>query len=407
MPLTDTAIKAFKPEAKPRKYADGGGLFLLVQPHGSKLWRMKYRFDGKEKLLSFGDYPAVSLRAARARREDARELLAQGIDPSEHRKEAKAQRMAETEHTLEAIAREWFATKAPGWAPSHADKIIRRLERDIFPWLGGEPITAITAPALLNVIRRIESRGNGETAHRALQDCGQVFRYGIVTGRCERDPAADLRGALAPVQVEHFAAIIDPVELGALLRAIDAFRGTLVVQSALKIAPLLFVRPGELRKAEWSEFDFDKAEWSIPAERMKARRAHMVPLASQAVAILKALQPLTGRQKHVFAGRDPMKPMSDAAVNAALRRMGYNTKTEITGHGFRAGARTILHEVLGVDAAVIEHQLAHAVPDALGAAYNRTKFLPQRRAMMQQWADYLDKIKAGADVLALPKRDAA
>ena len=271
----------------------------------------------------------------------------------------------------------------------------------------------LNAPAVLTTIRRIEARGRLETAHRALQNCGQVFRYAVATGRAERDPTGDLRGALPPTREKHMAAITEPAEVGALLRAIDAFRGTLIVQSALKLSALVFVRPGELRQAEWSEIDLDKGEWNVPASRMKGwtrkgvTTPHLVPLAPQAVAILRELQPLTGRGAHVFAGRDPKKPMSNAAVNAALRRMGYDTKTEMTGHGFRAMARTILHEELGVDRDVIEHQLAHAVPDALGTAYNRTKFIKERRAMMQRWADYLEKLKAGADVLTLSNKTAA
>lgn len=406
MPLTDSQIKTLKPEAKPRKVADEKGLFLLLTPTGGKLWRLKFRFDGKEKLLALGSYPEVSLKDARNRRDEARKLLADGIDPAEERKATKAARVVAVANNFEAVAREWFGKQAPGWAATHADKILQRLEKDVFPWLGSKPIAGINAPDLLATVRRIEARGALDTAHRALQNCGQIFRYAVATGRAERDPTGDLRGALPPRRTGHFAAITDPIEVGALLRAIDAFKGTLVVQAALKLGPLVFVRPGELRKAEWSEFDLDKAEWNIPPERMKAKRAHLVPLSSQAVAILRDVQPLTGRGVHVFAGRDPKKPMSEAAVNAALRRMGYDTKTEMTGHGFRAMARTILHEELEVDRDVIEHQLAHRVPDALGTAYNRTKFIKERRAMMQRWADYLDKLKAGAEVIAIPVQKA-
>lgn len=410
MPLTDTQIKTLKPEAKPRKVADEKGLYLLVQPTGGKLWRLKYRIDGKEKLLALGVYPDVGLKDARAARDEARRLLADGIDPAEHRKANKNARADSAANSFESVAREWFTKLLPTWTPDHADKIIKRLERDVFPWIGSKPIADLNAPAVLTTIRRIEARGRLETAHRALQNCGQVFRYAVATGRAERDPTGDLRGALPPTREKHMAAITDPVEVGALLRAIDAFKGTLIVQSALKLSALVFVRPGELRQAEWSEIDLDKGEWNIPAERMKGwtrkgiTTPHLVPLAPQAVEILRELQPLTGRGVHVFAGRDPKKPMSNAAVNAALRRMGYDTKTEMTGHGFRAMARTILHEELSVDRDVIEHQLAHAVPDALGTAYNRTKFIKERRAMMQRWSDYLAKLKAGADVVALPTR---
>ena len=290
------------------------------------------------------------------------------------------------------IAREWFAKHSPHWAPSHSSKIIQRLERDVFPWIGSKSVKEITPPELLTVLRRIESRGALDTVHRAHQNCGQVFRYAVATGRAERDPSRDLRGALAIAKHVHFAAITDPAAVAELLRAIDGFRGTFVVQCALKLAPLFFVRPGELRKAEWRQFDFDKAEWRYFVT--KTGSEHLVPLATQAIAILRDLQAMTGRRQFVFPGRDPRKPMSDAAINAALRRMGYNTRTEITGHGFRAMARTILHQELGVRPEIIEHQLAHRVPDVLGTAYNRTKFLGERKKMMQQWADYLDHLRA-------------
>lgn len=400
MALTDTAIKTAKPGVKAVKMSDSDGLYLLVQPNGGKWWRFDYRFDGKRKTLSMGVYPDVGLKDARARRDEARRQVANGVDPSAYRKASKTARAEAVANSFEAVAREWLTKHSPGWATSHADKIIRRLENDIFPWLGSRPIADIVAPDLLTTVRRIEGRGAIDTAHRALQNCGQIFRYAVATGRALRDPTGDLRGALPPRRTGHFAAITEPDKVGELLRAIDGFKGSLVVKTALKLGPLLFVRPGELRQAEWSEFDLDKGEWSIPAERMKARRSHLVPLATQAVEILRDLKPLTGRGSHVFAGRDPKKPMSDAAVNAALRRMGYDTRTEITGHGFRAMARTILHEQLGFDRDVIEHQLAHRVPDALGAAYNRTKFLKERRVMMQRWADYLDKIKADGDVMS-------
>lgn len=406
MPLTDTQIKTIKPEAKARKYTDEKGLFLLVTPSGGKLWRLKYRIDGKEKLLALGAYPDVSLKAARDRRDEARKQIAEGTDPSAARKAETAERIAQTEHTFENVAREWFESRKSTWVPGHADKIIRRLEVNVFPWIGAHPISELTAPAVLTVARRIKDRGRLETAHRALQNISQVFRYAVATGRTERDPTTDLRGALPPTRARHMAAITDPAEVGALLRAIDGFRGTLVVQSALRLAPLVFVRPGELRGAQWDEIDLERMEWRIPAERMKARREHIVPLSHQAVAILQELQPLTGHRQHVFTGRDPKKPMSNVAINAALKRMGYDTKTEITGHGFRAMARTILHEELGFDRDVIEHQLAHRVPDALGEAYNRTLFLKDRKRMMQAWADHLDRLKNGADVIALPTRAA-
>ena len=402
MPVTDTTIRNAKPGEKPKKLYDAGGLYLEIAPAGGKWWRFKFRYGGKEKRLSFGVYPEVSLKEARAKRDEARKLLTEGIDPSETRKLQKVAGAERAANSFEVVAREWFDKQAPHWATGHSSKIIRRLEKDVFPWIGARPIAEIKAPELLATLRRIEGRGANETAHRAQQNCGQVFRYGVVTGRCERDPSADLRGALAPVKPTHFAAIVDPKEAGALLRAIDGFRGTFVVQSALRLAPLLFVRPGELRTALWTQFDLEKGEWRYTVSKTKSE--HLVPLATQAIAILEELKPLTGQGAYVFAGRNPRRPMSDAAVNAALRRMGYDTKTEITGHGFRAMARTILAEELGVRPEVIEHQLAHRVPDALGTAYNRTKFLAERRAMMQQWADYLDTLKAGAEIVPLTRR---
>lgn len=399
MALTDTAIRTAKPAEKPYKLADAAGLYLLLNPNGSRWWRFDYRFAGKRKTVSMGVYPTVTLAEARKRRDEARKLLANGIDPSEHKKAQKSAGQERVANSFEAIAREWFGKFSPTWAPSHSSKVIARLEKNVFPWIGGRPLAEITAPELLTVLRRVESRGAHDTAHRVKQECGQIFRYGIQTGRAERDPSSDLRGALPPVRHKHMAALLEPAQVGELLRAFDAFQGTFVVRCALQVAPLVFVRPGELRKAEWAGFDLDKGEWRYLVT--KTNTEHLVPLAKQAVAILRELQALTGHGRYVFPGRDPKLPMSDAAINAALRRMGYDTKTEITGHGFRAMARTILHEELHVKPEVIEHQLAHKVPDALGAAYNRTKFLKERRAMMQQWADYLDKLKAGAEIVRL------
>jgi integrase len=332
----------------------------------------------------------VSLSLARSRRDDARKLLANEVDPGAVKQQSKRVSKENTANSFEAIAREWFAKFSPQWAPSHADKIIRRLENDAFPWIGSKPIADITPPQLLAVIRRTETRGALDTAHRVKQNCGQVFRYAVATGRAERDPSQDLKDAIPSTRKNHFASITDPEQVGELLRAIQGFRGTFVVQCALRLAPMFFVRPGELRRAEWKDIDLDKAEWRYFVTKTKTE--HSVPLATQAVAVLQELHALTGDRQYVFPGRDPKKPMSDAAVNAALRRMGYDTKTEITGHGFRAMARTILAEELHQKPEVIEHQLAHKVPDALGSAYNRTKFLKERRAMMQIWADYLKKI---------------
>jgi integrase len=399
VPLTDTTVRKAKSAAKALRMFDGGGLYIEISPAGSKLWRLKYRFGGKEKRLALGTYPAVGLADARKRREAARELLAREIDPGEHRKLQKTTAAEQSANSFEAVAREWFTKHQRNWAASHSDKVINRLENDVFPWIGKRPIAQITAPEILKVLQRIEGRGALDTAHRAHQNCGQVFRYAIATARALRDPSADLRGALPPAKHEHFASITEPSQVAQLLRAIDAFRGTFVVQCALRLAPMLFVRPGELRKAVWKDFDLEKAEWRYLVTKTKTE--HLVPLSSQAVGILKELHAKTGCGEFVFPGRDAKKPMSDAALNAALRRMGYDTRTEITVHGFRAMARTILHQELGFAPELIEHQLAHRVPDALGAAYNRTKFIKQRRDMMQHWADYLDKLKTGGKVIAL------
>jgi integrase len=402
MPLADIAIRNAKPQEKPVKLFDTGGLYLLVNPNGSRWWRLKFRYGGKEKLISLGTYPETTLKAARERRDEARVMLAQGINPSAKRQATKA---APAE-SFEAIAREWFAKFSPGWAKGHSEKIIRRLERDVFPWIGARPLRDIAAPELLSVLRRIEARGALDTAHRAHQNCGQVFRYAVATGRAERDPSADLRGALPPVRKGHFAAIVEPAEVGALLRAISGYRGSVVTLCALRLAPLVFVRPGELRQAEWAEFDLDRAEWRIPAERMKAREEHIVPLARQAVAVLRELHPLTGLGRFVFpSARTDTRPMSNNAVLSALRRMGYGSD-EMTGHGFRAMARTVLDEVLGFRVDIIEHQLAHSVKDPLGRAYNRTKHLDERRRMMQAWADYLEALEAGAKILRFPEKPA-
>lgn len=399
MPLTDTAIRSAKPGPKPVKLFDERGLYLLVTPAGGKWWRFRYRFTGKEKLLSLGIYPDVALKAARDRRDDARRMVAEGIDPSENRKAQKTARTDRAANSLEVVAREWYAKYSPTWVENHGNRILRRLERDIFPWIGGRPIAEITAPELLAVIRRIEARGALETSHRALSNCGQIWRYAIATGRAERDLSADLRGALPPVKGEHFAAITDPKRAAELLRAIDGYQGTFTVKSALRLAPLVFVRPGELRKAEWDRIDLDAAEWRYAVTKTKTD--HIVPLPTQAIAILRDLHKLTGEGRYLFpSARSIKKPMSDNAILAGLRRMGIG-KDEMSGHGFRAMARTILDEVLGVRPDFIEHQLAHAVKDPNGRAYNRTAHLPERHKMMQQWADYLDKIKNGAEVIPL------
>lgn len=400
MALSDLEVRRAKPADSPYKLADENGLYLRVEPRGSKLWRYDYRFAGKRKTLAFGKYPDVSLANARERHSEARKLLANGADPGLVKKAQKVARTEAVGNSFEAIAREWFERHKPTWATSHADKILARLEKDLFPWLGSRPIAEIAAPEVLRSLRRIEARGALDTAHRALQNCGQVFRYAVATGRADRDPCGDLKGALPPAKKGHFAAITDPDEVAELLRKIDDVSAGFVVKCAMRLAPLLFVRPGELRTARWNEIDLDKAEWRYTVTKTKTD--HLVPLATQAVEILRELHPLTGHGEYVFPGaRTNGEPMSGGAVNVALRRAGYSTREEQTGHGFRAMARTILHQELGFAPEIIEHQLAHRVPDALGTAYNRTKFLKERREMMQRWADYLDKLKAGAEVIRL------
>lgn len=416
MALTDTAIKNAKPCLKPvkdeggkltlvatdkaYKMFDERGLFLIVTPAGGKWWRFRYKLDGKEKLLSLGVYPDIGLKDARERCDAARKLLAQDIDPGENRKAKKATKQDRAANSFEVIAREWHGKFAPGWAPMHSSKIIRRLEVEVFPWLGAKPIAEIAAPELLACIRRIEARGTLETAHRTLQHCGQVFRYAVQTGRADRDPSSDCRGAIPPVRDKgHFAATTEPKKVAELLRAIDGYKGSLVVCCALKLAPLVFVRPGELRTAEWADIDLDAAEWRYTVTKTKT--PHIVPLAKQAVEILRELCALTGDGRFVFPGaRSNGRAMCDNAILAAMRRMGI-PKEEMSGHGFRALARTILDEVMGVRPELIEHQLAHAVRDPLGRAYNRTTHLPERKKMMQQWADYLDKLKAGAEIIPI------
>ena len=399
MPLTDTMIRNSKPGAKPVKLFDSGGLFVIVTPAGGKWFRLRYSFDGKEKLISLGTYPDVSLKDARERRDAARKLLANGIDPGEQRKAEKTEKAERLANSFEAVTREWATKMAASWAPSYGERLLRRFERDLFPVIGAKPIAEMKATGLLAVLRKIEARGALETAHRALGDCGQVFRYAIATGRAERDIASDLRGALKPKQTKHFPAVTEPQKVAGLLRALDGYQGSFVVLRALRLAPLLFVRPGELRHAEWADIDLDAAEWRYTVT--KTNTAHIVPLATQAVAILTELNAVTGTGRYVFpGGRSNGRPMSDNAVLAAMRRSGIPAD-EMTGHGFRAMARTILDEVLGFRPDFIEHQLAHAVRDPNGRAYNRTAHLAERKKMMQAWADYLDKLKAGAEVIPL------
>ncbi len=392
VPLTDTKVRTIKPTKKAQKYFDGGGLFLLVSPTGGKLWRLKYRFGGTEKLLSLGIYPQTSLAEARQKREQASALMANGVNPSDTKKAQKMAGSQETE-TFEIIAREWYTKFAPSWAASHGNKIIRRLELYVFPWLGTRPIKSITAPELLTALRRIEAKGTLETAHRTQQNCGQVFRYAVATGRAERDPSGDLRGAIPPASGKHMATITDPKEIAGLLSSIDAYKGSIVTRCALQLAPLVFVRPGELRHAEWSEINFDTDEWRIPAEKMKAGTLHIVPLSLQALEVLREIQPLTGQGRYVFPSpRTESRPMSDNAILSALRRMGY-AKDEMSGHGFRSMASTLLNEQ-GWNRDAIERQLAHAERNSVRAAYNYAEFMPERKKMMQAWSDYLGGLKS-------------
>ncbi|EMP79109.1 integrase family protein [Burkholderia pseudomallei MSHR1043] len=379
---------------------DGGGLYLEIAPSGGKWWRLKYRFGGKEKRYSLGVYPEVTLATARKKRDEAREKLAAGIDPGEAKKAEKRASLLAAAHSFEVVARGWMNERKTTVEPAQHAKTLARMENDVFPWLGKRPIAEIDAPEILVVLKRVDGRGARFTAHRIRSEISRVFRYGIKEGHCKADPARDLVDAIPPAQTTHFASITEPEKVGEMLRAFDGFTGTFPVLCALKLAPMLFVRPGELRKAEWAQFDLDKGEWRYFVNKTKTD--HLVPLAAQAVTILRELHALTGEGVYVFPGaRDRNRPMSEAAINAALRRLGYDTRTEITGHGFRAMARTILHEELEEKPEVIEHQLAHTVPDSLGRAYNRTKFIKARRSMMQQWADYLDKLKAGAEIIPI------
>nr|WP_315400349.1 integrase arm-type DNA-binding domain-containing protein [uncultured Duganella sp.] len=403
MALTDTGIRQLKHSGAPAgdKLSDGGGMYLLVTAT-AKCWRMNYRFGGKQKTLALGIYPAVSLAQARERRDDARKLLAAipPIDPSRAKREEKLTRATASAQTFEVVARQWLTKTAADRAANTQKKVTVALENNIFPFLGKDPIASITPLAILATIQKMEARGAIDTAHRVKQICGQVFRFAVATGLVDRDVTADLKGALAAVPRSHFSAITEPKEAGALMRAIHDYNGFPAAVAALKLAPLVFVRPGELRTAEWSEIDLEAAEWRLPASKMKMRVEHLVPLATQAVDILRALQPITGDGRYVFPSLRSKACMSENTINAALRGMGYS-KEVMTGHGFRAMARTILDEVLGERVDLIEHQLAHTVRDALGRAYNRTSHLPARREMMQRWADYLDKLRAGAEIVPL------
>jgi integrase len=401
MPLSDAEIRRTPPREKTYKLSDGGGMYLEVRPNGARYWRLKYRFNKKEKLLALGVYPVVGLKDAREKREDAKKKLTNGIDPGEVRKAEKRTAAINAENSFEAVAREWHAKFTVDQSESHATRNLRRLEVHVFPYIGGRPIGAIEPPETLEVLQRIEKKGTIETAHRVRSLIGQVMRYAIATGRAKRDVSADLRGAIRPASVKHHAAVTTPDAVGDLLRACHGYTGTAVVSAALKLSPLVFQRPGEIRLAEWAEFDFTEKIWTIPAARMKRRKdgkingaAHLVPLSQQAIDILQDIQLLTGRGRYVFpSARGNKRPMSDMACSSAFKRMGIDADTAVP-HGWRATARTIAVEVLKVPAEIVEMQLAHEVKDSLGRAYNRTQWMTERRTLMQQWADYLDELRA-------------
>ncbi|WP_211213127.1 tyrosine-type recombinase/integrase [Perlucidibaca piscinae] len=408
MPLTDSAVRNARPslEGKDIKLSDGGGLHLLIKPAGQKYWRLNYRYLGKQKTLALGVYPLVTLKDAREARDSAKKILFEGVDPSVHRQNSRAVSKEAAANSFEGVALEWMNVQQVKWSPSYAVKIQSCFDRDIFPYIGRRPVSEVTAPELLIVLRRIVARGAAETAKRARQCLGQVFRYAIATGRAERDPAADLKGALPPVRHQSFANISEPRRIGEVLRMFDSYQGSPVVCAALKLAPMLFVRPGNLRQAEWSEVDLDAATWRIPAEKMKMRQPHIVPLPTQAVELLRELKQLTGRrldlQPYVFpSARAGGRPMSDNALLVAMRTMGI-PKEELTAHGFRHMASTLLHEQ-GWDTDWIEVQLAHGDHSTRGK-YNFAKYLKERTRMMQSWADYLDALRRGAEIIPINQR---
>ncbi|PIZ03484.1 MAG: integrase [Gammaproteobacteria bacterium CG_4_10_14_0_8_um_filter_38_16] len=392
MALTDIKIRSAKPREKAYKLTDEKGLYLFISPNGSKSWRFKYRFAGKEKLLSIGLYGDVSLADAREERDKARKLLAKDIDPGLDKQSKKRSSKIAAENSFESVAREWHTKcSSKKWTKKHAERILVRLEKDIFPYIGTKAISEIEAPELLAVLTKIEDRGAIDTAHRAHQNCNQIFRYAIATGKTKHNIAADLQGALTPVKQIHYSSIKNPIAIGELLRSINNYQGHFPTKCALQLAPLLFVRPGELRHAEWSEINFETREWKIPAKKMKMRVEHIVPLSTQAISIFKELRQLTRDGQYVFPSvRSLKRPMSDNTLNAALRRMGY-TKEELTAHGFRSMASTLLNEQ-NWNRDVIERQLSHGERDTVRAAYNHAEYLPQRKEMMQKWADYLENL---------------
>ncbi len=396
MKLTDTFVKRKQGNGKVQKHSDGGGLFLYITPEGKKSWRLAYRYLGKQKLLVIGPYPAISLKEARERREEAKKLLIDNIDPSTAKQEAKAVAASAAKNSFEVVMREWAEKQTSKWTPKTKERVMARLEQYILPALGKRPIKSITAPELLAVLRKMESQGFVTSAHIVKSECGRIFRYAIATGRAERDVAADLRGAISAMPaVRHFAAVTDPKAIGKLLLDLDTASCTFVMRCALRLAPLVFVRAGELTSAEWSEVNLDAAEWRIPAAKMKMRQSHIVPLSKQAVAVLRELHTLTGQGRFMFPSRNnPEKHMLSGSPVLALRAMGYS-REDMTMHGFRAMASTVLHE-RGYNRDWIERQLAHAERNGVRASYNHAEYLPERRKMMQGWADYLTELKKKA-----------
>lgn len=404
-PLSDVQVRNAKPKEQDYKLSDGYGLFLLITPTGGKLWRLDYRIGDKRKTMALGQYPAVSLADARQRREDARKLLANGQDPAVVKKAVQEAAAVAAATTFESVAAEWFGKRKPEWVESHVVSIKGRLDNYILPAFGNKPIAEVTAADVRTMLLKIEARGTVEAAKRVKVICGQVFRYAVAHDLVAHDPSAALKPSelFRKVEKRHFAAVTDPKELAPLLRSIDGYSGSVESRCALRLLPMLLMRPGELRHLEWSEIDVDAAQISIRAEKMKMRSAHVVPLSGQALAILEEIRPLNGHGKYVFPStRSAERPISDNTLNACFRRMGYDNDT-VTAHGFRATARTILDEVLGFRPDIIEHQLAHAVKDPNGRAYNRTAFINDRRLMMQAWADYLDELKAGAKVIPIAR----
>jgi integrase len=391
MALTDTAIKTAKPKATAYKLADEKGLYVLVKKAG-KYFRLDYRFAGKRKTLALGVYPEVSLKEAREKRDEARKLISNNLDPVTVKKAKKLELVADGSNTFKAVAVEWCEKMKSKWSADHAGRKWHYIEKDVFPTFAATPIKDITARELLPLLEKIQGRGAIDVAHRVKGICGEIFRYGVYTGRCDRDPTQDIKGVLTPQRNKHMATITDPKGVGGLLRAIDDYQGDFVTKGALKLTPYVMLRPGELRHAEWSEIDLGKKQWKISAEKMKMGRPHIVPLSNQAVEIFKTMQPITGQGKYVFPSvRSKDRPMSENTITAALRRMGF-TKEEITAHGFRGMASTLLHEN-GFKSEVIEAQLAHAERNKVKAAYNHAEYLAERAEMMQKWADYLDSLK--------------